>query len=104
MNFFGKKDLIYLLVIAILILSTVFFAFKGAISEEKYESYRGKILNRAIEGSIQLLGEYITTGDSRLSSFLASRLGELPLGDEDRESVTAFPLPLRSEFPRRSEA
>ena len=90
MNFFGKKDLIYLLVIALLALSAVFFAFKGAISESKYESYRAKILNGALECSIQLLGEYVETGDHRLSPFLASRLGELPLGDEEREAVTEF--------------
>ncbi len=90
MKFFGKKDLAYLLVIAILVLTSVFFAFKGAISESKYENYRETILNRAIEGSIQLLGEYVETGDSHLSSFLASRLGELPLGSEEREAVTAF--------------
>ena len=90
MNFFGKKDLIYLLVIALLALSAVFFAFKGEISESKYESYRAKILNGALECSIQLLGEYVETGDHRLSPFLASRLGELPLGDEERETVTEF--------------
>ncbi len=90
MNFFGKRDLIYLLFIAILVLSTVFFAFRGMISEDKYESYRGKILNRAVECSIQLLGEYIETEDPHLSSFLSSRLFELPLGYEEREAVTAF--------------
>ncbi len=90
MKFFGKKDLMYLLVIAILVLTAVFFAFKGMISEDKYEKYRGRILNRAIEGSIQLLGEYIETEDPRLSSFLSSRLCELPLGDEEREAVISF--------------
>lgn len=90
MKFFGKKDLAYLLVIAILILTAVFFAFKGVISEQKYENYRGTILNRAVESSIQLLGEYLETGDPHLSSFIASRLSELPLDDEEREAVTAF--------------
>ncbi len=90
MKFFGKKDLAYLLVIAILLLTAVFFAFKGMISEEKYEKYRGRILNRALESSIQLLGEYIETQDPRLSSFLSSRLNELPLGGEEREAVISF--------------
>lgn len=90
MNFFGKKDLVYLLIISILVLTAVFFAFKGVISEEKYDNYRAAILNRAVEGSIQLLGEYVETGDTHLSSFIASRLGELPLGGEEREAVTSF--------------
>ena len=90
MNFFTKKDLIYLLIIAILVLTSVFFAFKGEISEGKYDKYREKILNRALEGSIQLLGEYIETEDTHLSPFIASRLNELPLGDEEREAVTLF--------------
>ncbi len=90
MNFFGKRDLGYLLVIAILILTAVFFAFKGMILEGKYEKYRARILNRALEGSIQLLGEYIETEDPHLSSFLSSRLNELPLGDEEREAVILF--------------
>ncbi|MBQ7779053.1 MAG: hypothetical protein IJ404_01030 [Clostridia bacterium] len=90
MKFFGKKDLAYLLVIAILILTTVFFAFKGMISEEKYEKYRGRILNRALESSIQLLGEYIGTEEPHLSAFLSSRLTELPLSGEEREAVILF--------------
>lgn len=90
MNFFGKKDLSYLLVIAILILCTVFFAFRGVISEKKYDSYRKTILNRALECSVQLLGEYIETGDPHLSPFLSSRLCELPLSDEEREAVITF--------------
>lgn len=90
MNFFGKRDLVYLLIISILVLTAVFFAFKGAISESKYENYRATVLNRAIEGSIQLLGEYVETGNPQLSPFLASRLGELPLGSEEREAVTEF--------------
>ncbi len=99
MNFFGKKDLLYLLIISILILTAVFFAFKCEISEDKYETYRETILNRAIECSIQLLGEYVETGDPHLSSFIASRLGELPLGDEEREAVTLFckDIPLSKE-------
>ena len=90
MKFFGKKDLAYLLVIAILALSAVFFSFKCMISEDKYDSYRETILNRALECSIQLLGEYIETGDPRLSPFLSSRLCELPLSDEEREAVILF--------------
>lgn len=90
MKFFGKKDLAYLLVIAILILTTVFFAFKGMISEEKYEKYRARILNRALESSIQLLGEYIETEEAHLSAFLSSRLTELPLSGEEREAVIMF--------------
>ncbi len=90
MNFFTKKDLIYLLIIAMLVLTSVFFAFKGEISEGKYDKYREKILNRALENSIQLLGEYIETEEPQLSPFIASRLSELPLGDEEREAVTLF--------------
>lgn len=90
MKFFGKKDLAYLLVIAILILTSVFFAFKEMITEEKHEKYREGILNRAIESSIQLLGEYIETEDGHLSAFLSSRLSELPLSGEEREAVTMF--------------
>ncbi len=90
MNFFTKKDLAYLLVIAILILTSVFFAFKGMISEEKYEKYRARILNRALESSIQLLGEYIETEEPHLSAFLSSRLCELPLSGEEREAVILF--------------
>ena len=90
MNFFSKKDLIYLLIISILLLTAVFFAFRVEISEEKYESYRGKIVNGALECSIQLLGEYVETGESHLAPFLSSRLSELPLGDEEREAVIQF--------------
>ena len=90
MNFFNKKDLIDLLSIARLVITSIFFAFKVEISEGKYDKYREKILNRALEGSIQLLGEYIETEDAHLSSFLSSRLNELPLGDEEREAVTLF--------------
>ena len=90
MKFFTKKDLVYLLVIAILALTSVFFAFKGMISEEKYEKYRARILNRALESSIQLLGEYIETEEVHLSAFLSSRLSELPLSGEEREAVTMF--------------
>lgn len=88
MSFFGKRDLVYFLIIAILLLSVVFLGARCAISDKKYEKYRETILSRAVECSIQLLEEYVESGDSNLASFISSRLNELPLGDEERESVT----------------
>ncbi len=90
MKFFTKKDLIYLILIALALAFAVFFALKSSFAEEKYERYRARILTRACESSIQLLGEYIETEDAALSALLSSRLNELPLGDEERESVTRF--------------
>lgn len=92
MEKFAKKDLFYLIVIGAMILFSVFFAVKSRFAVEKYENYRASVINRSIEGSIQLLHGYIENEDPSVSARLSSFLEELPLESETRESVRAFIL------------
>ena len=90
MEKFTKKDLFYLIVIGVLILSSLFFFVKSKFAIEKYENYRALVINRSIEGSIQLLNEYIEKTDGTVSARLSPFLEGLPLKSEERESVRAF--------------
>lgn len=90
MEKFTKKDLFYLIVIGALILFSLFFVVKSHFATQKYENYRAIVINRSIEGSIQLLNEYIEKTDPTVSARLSSFLEGLPLTSEIRESVRAF--------------
>ncbi len=90
MEKFTKKDLFYLIVIGALILFSLFFVVKSHYAIQKYENYRAIVINRSIEGSIQLLNEYIEKTDPAVSARLSSFLEGLPLTSEIRESVRAF--------------
>lgn len=90
MEKFAKKDLFYLIVIGALILFSLFFAVKSKFAMQKYENYRAIVINRSIEGSIQVLNEYIEKTDPTVSARLSSFLEGLPLESETRESVRAF--------------
>ncbi len=90
MQRFGKKDLIYMILLGICILTAAFFGSRSFFSEKKYEKYRSEVLTRSTEGSIQLLYQYASDGDGTAAPLICARLCELPFKEEEREAVILF--------------
>lgn len=90
MEKFGWRGFFEILIGGILLTSVAFLGIRLYLSEKEYASYRDGIFARAYEGSISLLGKYITEKDSTLASSLGARLTELPLSAKEEDTVRSF--------------
>ncbi len=82
--------LLPLFLVGILTITTIFFCANYQITKTEYEEYRNGIFARAYESVLSELAAYIRTQDEAISSRVVTRLWELPLSDEEIDTVRRF--------------